>query len=153
MTKQQQSHQGPLKWRSGNPLPVQETQESRVQSLVSEDTLEEEMATCSSTLAWKTPWTEEPGGLPSMGSQKSWKQHSHIKRAPPLGPKQNYPPKVQPSDTFTQKGLLRALISEWGQRHKCSAPDVLPKALLGQSVSHTQLFAVPQTVAHQVPLF
>ena len=35
------------------------------------DPLEEEMATYSSILAWKIPWTEEPGGLQSMGSQKS----------------------------------------------------------------------------------
>ena len=32
----------------------------------------EEMATCSSVLAWKTPWTEEPGGLQTMESRKSW---------------------------------------------------------------------------------
>ena len=37
----------------------------------SKDPLEEEMATHSSILAWKNPWTEEPGGLQSMGSQKS----------------------------------------------------------------------------------
>ena len=43
-------------------------QETRVQSLGCEDPLEEEMATCSSILAWKIPWTEEPGGLQSMGS-------------------------------------------------------------------------------------
>ena len=35
-----------------------------------EDALEEEMATCSSVLAWKIPWTEEPGGLQSTWSQK-----------------------------------------------------------------------------------
>ena len=35
-----------------------------------EDPLEKEMATHSSTLAWKIPWTEEPGGLQSMGSQR-----------------------------------------------------------------------------------
>ena len=35
-----------------------------------EDPLQEEMATYSSILAWKIPWTEEPGGLPSMGSQR-----------------------------------------------------------------------------------
>ena len=35
----------------------------------SEDTLEEEMATPSSILAWEIPWTEEPGGLPSVGLQ------------------------------------------------------------------------------------
>ena len=41
-------------------------QETQVQSLDQEDTLEKEMATHSSTLAWKIPWTEEPGRLQSM---------------------------------------------------------------------------------------
>ena len=45
-------------------------QETRVQSLGSEDPLEKEMATPSSILAWKISWTEEPGGLQSMGSQR-----------------------------------------------------------------------------------
>ena len=44
--------------------------ETQVQSLGWEDPLEKEMATHSSTLAWKIPRTEEPGGLQSMGSQK-----------------------------------------------------------------------------------
>ena len=48
-------------------LPVM--QETQVQSLGREDTLEKEMATHSSILAWRIPWTEEPGGLQSMGSQ------------------------------------------------------------------------------------
>ena len=43
--------------------------ETRVQSLCQEDPLENEMATHFSILAWKIPWTEEPGGLQSMGSQ------------------------------------------------------------------------------------
>ena len=51
-----------------NRLPMQETW---VRSLGGEDPLEKEMATCSSTLSWETPWTEEPGGLQSMESQKS----------------------------------------------------------------------------------
>ena len=51
-------------------LPMQETQEMWVQTLGWEDPLEEEMATHSSILAWKFPWTEEPGGLQSMGSQR-----------------------------------------------------------------------------------
>ena len=41
-----------------------------VRSLGWEDPLEKEMATHSSTLAWKTPWTEEPGRLQSLGSQR-----------------------------------------------------------------------------------
>ena len=49
---------------------MQETQEMWVQSLGLEDPLQEEMATHSSTLAWRSPWTEEPGGLQSMGSQR-----------------------------------------------------------------------------------
>ena len=44
--------------------------ETRVQSLGQEDLLEKEMAPLFSTLAWKIPWTEEPGGLQSMGSQR-----------------------------------------------------------------------------------
>ena len=43
-------------------------QETQVQFLGQEDPLEKEMAPHSSTLAWKIPWTEEPGGLQSMGS-------------------------------------------------------------------------------------
>ena len=51
-------------------LPMQEMQETQVRSLVQEDPLKKEMPTHSSILAWKIPWTEEPGGLQSMGSQK-----------------------------------------------------------------------------------
>ena len=49
-------------------LPMQEMQ---VQSLGQEDPLEKEMATHSSVLAWEIPWTEAPGGLQSMGSQRA----------------------------------------------------------------------------------
>ena len=45
-------------------------QEMWVQSLGQEDPLEEEMATRSNILAWEIPWTEEPGGLQSMGLQR-----------------------------------------------------------------------------------
>ena len=45
-------------------------QETRVQSLDQEDPLEKGMATHSSILAWNILWTEEPGGLQSMGSQR-----------------------------------------------------------------------------------
>ena len=44
--------------------------ETLVRSLSWEDPLEKEMATHSSTLAWRIPWREEPGGLQSMGSQR-----------------------------------------------------------------------------------
>ena len=49
---------------------MQETQETQVRSLAQKDSLEEEMATDSSILAWKIPWAEEPGGLQSMGLQR-----------------------------------------------------------------------------------
>ena len=45
--------------------------ETQVRSLGQEDPLEKEMATHSSTLAWRNPWREEPGGLQSMGSQEA----------------------------------------------------------------------------------
>ena len=62
-----------------NPPAKQETQ---VQSLGWENPLEEEMATHSSILAWKIPWTKEPGGLQSTGSQRvgydlATKPHDH----------------------------------------------------------------------------
>ena len=49
---------------------MQETYEAQVWPLGEEDTLKEEMENRSSILAWETPWTEEPGGLQSMGLQK-----------------------------------------------------------------------------------
>ena len=60
------------RWLSGQRicLPVQEMQETWVRSLGQEDPLEEEMATHSSSLAWGIPWTEEPGGLQSIASQR-----------------------------------------------------------------------------------
>ena len=47
-----------------------------VGSFDQEDPLEKEMATHSNVLAWEISWTEESGGLQSMGSQKSWTQFS-----------------------------------------------------------------------------
>ena len=52
-----------------NPPAMQESQEMQFQSLGQEDSLEEGMATHSSILAWRIPWTEESGRLQSMGSQ------------------------------------------------------------------------------------
>ena len=49
---------------------LQAMQETWVQSLGQEDPLEKKLAPHSSTLAWKIPWTEEPGRLQSMGSQR-----------------------------------------------------------------------------------
>ena len=65
-----------------NPPTVQETW---VQSLGWEDTLEKEMATHSSILAWRIPWTEEPGGLQFTGSQRvghDWATFSSLQDKP-----------------------------------------------------------------------
>ena len=64
-----------LRWeRICLPVP-----EMRVPSLGREDPLEKEMATDSSILAWRIPWTEEPGGLQSRGGRKEWiiTEHTH----------------------------------------------------------------------------
>ena len=53
-----------------NPCAMQEMQETQVLSLGQEDSLEKEMATHSSILAWETPWTEEPDRLQPLGSQR-----------------------------------------------------------------------------------
>ena len=57
-------------------LPVM--RDTRVRSLGREDSLEKEMATHSSILAWRIPWTEEPGGLQSMGSQRDRTERLHF---------------------------------------------------------------------------
>ena len=61
-------HYFPLVTQTVKNLPAM--QETQVQFLGQEDPLKKGMATHSSTLAWRIPWTEEPGGLQSMGSQR-----------------------------------------------------------------------------------
>ena len=64
----------PIDWASlmaqwiKNPPAVQETSEMWVPSLSQEDPLEDDMATHSNILAWRIPWTEDPGGLQSIVS-------------------------------------------------------------------------------------
>ena len=55
---------------------MQELQETQVQTLGQEDLLEKEMSTHSSVLAWRIPWTEEPGGLQCMG----WQSQTRLKQ-------------------------------------------------------------------------
>ena len=57
-----------MTWHTVKNQPANE--ETQVRSLGGEDPLEEEMETHSSILAWKMPWTEEPGGLQSMGLKR-----------------------------------------------------------------------------------
>ena len=58
-------------------LPMKETQETQVRFLTGEDSLEEERAKHSDILAWKVPWTEEPGG----GSPRGCKELDEIEHA------------------------------------------------------------------------
>ena len=58
-----------------NPLAMWETW---VQALGWEDPLQKQTVIHSRTIAWKVPWTEEPGGLPTMGLHKSWMRLSSI---------------------------------------------------------------------------
>ena len=60
-------------------------QETEVQSLGQEDAPEEGMATHSTLLAWRIPWTEEPGGLQSMGSQSQTRLKQLSTHAPTAG--------------------------------------------------------------------
>ena len=83
---------------------MQETQEMQVWSLGGEDPLEEGMATHSSIFSWVLPWTEEPGGLQSMGLQKSGMtevtEHTH------MGKEKRFLP-WKSSEPCTGEGLVR----------------------------------------------
>ena len=59
---------------------------TNVGSLGQEDPLEEEMAAHSSILAWEIPWTEDPGGLPTMGSQSQTRLSDQINHNPVTPP-------------------------------------------------------------------
>ena len=76
-----------MTWWIKNSPALQETRETQVRCLGQEDPLEEGMATHSSILAWEIPWVEEPGGLPSLGSQRvgcDWaSKHTHAHKTWP----------------------------------------------------------------------
>ena len=75
------------------PPAVQETQETLVRSLAQQDPLEEGRATHSSILAWRIPWTEEPGGLQSKGLKQSDRTEQLSRHTPAL---KESPPYVNP---------------------------------------------------------
>ena len=73
-------YKGLPQWLSGKDSAMRELQETRVWSLGQEDPLRKGMAPHSSILAWRIPWTEEPGGLLSMGSHRvrhDWSDLAH----------------------------------------------------------------------------
>ena len=69
---------------------MHEMQETQVQFLGGEDPLEKDMATHSSILAWRIPWTEEPGGLQSMGPHTDMTERTCIHIDQSLGFEQSY---------------------------------------------------------------
>ena len=132
---------------------MQETQEKQVQPLGQENPLEKKMATHSSILVWKIPWTEEPGGLQSMGSQRV--RHTwvciHTQSIYIDSLYENISPVlshflIQMRKLKTSKILKHLALSLW----------ILPsKSLLCYVLSlfsHVQLCVTPWTVALQAPL-
>ena len=145
-----------------------------VWSLGGEDPLEKSMATHSSILAWRTPWTEQPGGLLSIGWQRvrhDWKKFIHHNDR---------------MHNMTGFGKYQCLMNKWGETaaakslqsclNLCDPIDGSPPGSLGfsrqehwsqlpftspinackwkvkvKSLSHVRLFATPWTAAHQSP--
>jgi len=89
-------------------LPMQKKQETGVQSLGQENPLEKEMATHSSILAWKIPWTEDPGGLQSIGSHRVGHDCSDLAQRFTAEPWLN---KVFPVETSLNIGAGKRLVS------------------------------------------
>ena len=106
----------PMAQQVKNLLSRWKTQETWVWSLGQEDSLEKQMATHSSTLAWRIPWTEKPDGLWSMGSQRvrhDWVTNTFTFIHPSIHPCV-HPHIIHPSRTATRlfmvlKCQLRAL--------------------------------------------
>ena len=100
---------------------VQETKETRVQSLGWKDPLEKGMATHSSILAWRIPWAEEPGGLQSIGLQSwtrlKWLGSSSSSRYESVLVTQSYPSLCDPMDYSLPDSsvhwIFQARILEW----------------------------------------
>jgi len=99
---------------------VWETQETWARSLGQEDPLEKEVATHSSILAWRIPWTEEPGGLQSMESHRArhdWATHTHthtLSLSLSLSPSLPVSPSFLPPMIILERSLLG--FSSWGRR-------------------------------------
>ena len=89
---------------------MQETQETWVRSLGQEDPLKEEPASDPSILAWRIPWTEEPGGVQPMGSQRAGHSWAHTQRSwfgPCLGPGPRFCSGSGPWPSLSGLALLR----------------------------------------------
>ena len=114
-----------------NPPEMQEMQETQVWSLCQEYSLEEGMATCSSILAGKIPWTEDPGGLGCMTSQRVGHDYSYTTIERDKAICYSHLPKFyrnfQSLSIYEKKNrsrkMKRALQSlQWDHRCSCSHP-------------------------------
>ena len=116
---------------------MQEPRETRVWSLGGEDALEEEeMATHSSILAWRLPWTEEPGGIQSMGSQRVGHDGSDLTAAAAAA----FLPRKKPGD------MRKAEICRLTRDFKGVTPTPTPCCLQLHSNSRRQtLFSTPRS--------
>ena len=95
--------------------PVWETQ---VQSLGREDPLEKEMVTHSSILAWRIPWTEEPGGLQSMGSQRVGSERLHFTSLPLWRTVWRFLKNWKQNCHMTQQSQQSAGHTHWGNQNQ-----------------------------------
>ena len=129
--------------------------DTQAQLLDWEDPLEKETATHSSILAWRIPWTEEPGGLQSTGWQRvihDWTTNTFSLTSMVILDwgwiKGEVPGKIcsHVPSCKTQRGTWRE-ISEMDKNKYC-----LISLIKCQSFSRIQLFRTPWTIAHQVPL-
>ena len=125
-------------------------QETWVQSLGWEDTLEKEMATHSSILAWEIPWTEEPGRLQSMELQRVGHDFATAKSA--AKSLQSCPTLCNPMDCslpgFSVHGILQPRTLEWVAISFSNAWKWKVKV---KSLSRVWLLATPWTAAYQAP--
>ena len=117
-------------------------QETWVQSLGQEDPLEKEMSIHSSTIAWKIPWTEEPGRLQSMGSQRvghDWVTSLSLSPEPcqgqvPWG--KAWPPSFREKSCVPgEPDWKEALGWGWGAQSSCSLHPACLRPHLGQEPS------------------
>ena len=91
-----------------NVPAIQKIHETQVRSLGQEDPLEESMATRSSILAWRIPWTEEPGGATVHGVTKSWTRLKHAQSLSLF-----VTPWTIALPGFPVHGILQAKVLEW----------------------------------------
>ena len=115
------------------PVAMQEIQ---VWSLGREDPLEKGMATHSSTLAWRIPWTEEPGGLQSMGSQRvghDWTTNTTLRQGRELG--------LEYSRCHVEVFRFGGCVQISGP-HRCGSPRYIRLGLGGSGMKRTMKWGV-----------